>query len=287
MTDPRLVPCPLCKKDVPRPLIELNEPFMRIVKCQACGMMYQSPQMPESSIEDAHTHFEEYTHYPDLNPAKTRLFEARIRRMAKAGLIPGDGSFLDVGTGYGAMLDAMAAALPPWRRMAIEISDSARTALASRGHASVAQAEDLAPDARFDWINLDNVLEHLPNPMEALADLRTRLKPGGMVYVEVPNEFLIHFKYVINDWARGFPKPPTFPGHMSLFTKRTLRSMGKQAGFQRIHIWQEAIGDPWRLEALAGMKPTGKLKAILAFLRWTRMDKLLGLGYFLCARFEA
>jgi len=278
------VPCPLCGKDDPKVLLKTDQPFMRIVACGACGMMYQSPQVPESELGDAHLHFEEYTHYPSLNGAKVSLFKTRVAEMARRDNLGPSGAFLDVGTGYGAMLDAVADCLPGWSRMALEISGSAREQLKARGHDSVSLLEDLPVDAKFDWINLDNVLEHMPNPRGMLESLRSRLNPGGFLYVEVPNEAFIRLRYRVNDWARGFSKPPTFPGHMSLFTRQTLREMSQAAGFDRIRIWGESISSPWRIQALSGMSPTGKLHLILGFLRWTRLDLATGQGYFLCAR---
>jgi SAM-dependent methyltransferase len=40
---------------------------------------------------------------------------------------------------------------------------------------------------KFDVITLWHVLEHLPDPFETLVCLRTLLKPGGVVAIEVPN----------------------------------------------------------------------------------------------------
>lgn len=280
---PMPVPCPLCGEDDPSPLFRVGDPFMSIVRCRACRMMYQSPRIPESEMGDAHLHFEEYSHYPALNAAKFELFAHRVDQLTEKADLPQAGAFLDIGTGYGSMLDAIADRYPAWDRTAVEISLSAREELARRGHHAIGSMAELPPDARYDWINLDNVLEHLPDPLADLRRIRERLTPEGFVYVEVPNEWLIQFKYRINDWARGFSKPPTFPGHMSLFTRRTLKAMSDSAGFTRAEIWSESISAPWRIQALAGIEPDDRLKRILAVLRRTKLDLILGQGYFLCA----
>ncbi|MBI5479982.1 MAG: methyltransferase domain-containing protein [Deltaproteobacteria bacterium] len=42
------------------------------------------------------------------------------------------------------------------------------------------------PDARFDVVVCDAILEHVPAPTTAIRELRRVLKPGGRVWVEVP-----------------------------------------------------------------------------------------------------
>ncbi len=42
--------------------------------------------------------------------------------------------------------------------------------------------------AMFDVIHLGDVLEHLPNPCQTLKEILSRLKPGGLLFVEGPLE---------------------------------------------------------------------------------------------------
>ncbi|MFQ5771347.1 MAG: class I SAM-dependent methyltransferase [bacterium] len=50
--------------------------------------------------------------------------------------------------------------------------------------------EDLRyPNASFDWVILQDVLEHLPNPDRAIKEIRRVLKPGGLVYISTPNRW--------------------------------------------------------------------------------------------------
>jgi len=49
-------------------------------------------------------------------------------------------------------------------------------------------AEDLQDVARYDLVILDNVLEHLPHQRPALRRVAASLKPGGVVFILVPNK---------------------------------------------------------------------------------------------------
>ena len=46
----------------------------------------------------------------------------------------------------------------------------------------VEQAENL----RFDFINTEQVFEHISEPLETLKELKTLLKPGGIIKISVP-----------------------------------------------------------------------------------------------------
>jgi SAM-dependent methyltransferase len=106
------------------------------------------------------------------------------------------------------MLDAVRTLLPKWRVAGVEISSSARAVLLARGYSALPGIEALGAAAKFDWINMDNVLEHMPDPRAVLTRLKTHLSPGGFIYIDVPNESFFPFRYRINDLARGFRKPP-------------------------------------------------------------------------------
>jgi SAM-dependent methyltransferase len=56
------------------------------------------------------------------------------------------------------------------------------------------------PDESVDSIMLTEVLEHVREPSEALAEARRVLKPGGQLYVTVPMTWGLH--YVPHDYYR-------------------------------------------------------------------------------------
>jgi len=51
---------------------------------------------------------------------------------------------------------------------------------------------ELFKDKKFDFIMMDQVLEHVPNPRETLIDAFRLLKPGGIFFLSVPPQ----------DWSR-------------------------------------------------------------------------------------
>ncbi len=79
-------------------------------------------------------------------------------------------------------------------------------------------------DGRFDRVLFNQVLEHLPEPDRALAELHRVLKPGGKIFCSVPLFFGEH--QVPHDYYR--------------YTQFALRRLFEQAGFEIERIrWLE------------------------------------------------
>ena len=105
---------------------------------------------------------------------------------------PAGSSVLEAGCGVGAQTVTLARNSPGARFTCIDLSprslDAARSRVraASLENVTLRQADifDLPyPEASFDHVFLCFVLEHLREPLEALAILRSRLRPGGSLTV--------------------------------------------------------------------------------------------------------
>jgi 2-polyprenyl-3-methyl-5-hydroxy-6-metoxy-1,4-benzoquinol methylase len=106
----------------------------------------------------------------------------------------GDLDVLDVGCGYGHTAIELArrcrhvVGLEP----SLPLLEYARGLLAESGLPNIEFRQggvfDLAETSRYDLIVLDNVLEHLPDQSRALETLSAALRPGGLLYLLVPNK---------------------------------------------------------------------------------------------------
>ena len=97
---------------------------------------------------------------------------------------------LDVGCGPGTITADLARLVAPGAVVAIDaaagILGEARATAAARGVDNVAfdQADVLAlpyPDGHFDVVHAHQVLQHLPDPVAALREMRRVCRPGGVV----------------------------------------------------------------------------------------------------------
>jgi SAM-dependent methyltransferase len=155
--------------------------------------------------------------WPDFRrEAEALLRLARVRPESRV---------LELGCGGGELL---------WRArqlaafaVGVDLSPEAlRLAKAVRGlPVLLARAESL-PFARdsFNAVLAQHLLEHLPDPVEALREWRRVLRPGGVLALVTPNA--------------AYPDPDHFhdESHATLFTAKLLRSALEEAGFRVAHL---------------------------------------------------
>jgi SAM-dependent methyltransferase len=96
------------------------------------------------------------------------------------------GRLLDIGAWCGTLVAEMA---DTYEVVGCELSEPAAAYARSRGldvRCSSFQTAGLAPES-FDIVTIVDVLEHLPEPTLVLEKIRDLLKPGGILYIKVPN----------------------------------------------------------------------------------------------------
>lgn len=101
---------------------------------------------------------------------------------------------------------------------ALEPDEGLRRRILGRGVAAVPGPEDLA-DRHFGYIYTLNVLEHIPDDVAALRQLRTKLAPGGTLLVYVP---AFQVLYTGMDAKVG---------HVRRYTRGSLTAAVRAAGF--------------------------------------------------------
>jgi SAM-dependent methyltransferase len=132
----------------------------------------------------------------------------------------GDGAFLRQFRQAGRLVDA------------VEIDDGLRNGLADVGGRIFGNIRD-APDHSYDFIYSINVLEHIPELVAEIRELKRVLRPGGVLFVFVPA-----FKVL---WT----SLDTEVGHVTRFTRWSLVSALREGGFGvRSVTYFDALGFP-------------------------------------------
>ncbi len=102
-------------------------------------------------------------------------------------LSPQGGTLVDVGCGAGTLLSLGQAR--GWKGIGFDLSIQAVDY--ARAHGVEASAQGFSPcplaDETADAVTFVNVLDHLREPLEALREAWRILRPGGVLYVRVPN----------------------------------------------------------------------------------------------------
>jgi len=129
------------------------------------------------------------------------------------------GRALDVGCGIGDMVCYRA------NTVGVDVNPKAVAYCCSRGLAVQRMEPDLLPfpEAEFNAVVLDNVLEHLDRPERLLAEIHRVLKFEGTFVVGVPGE-------------RGFASDPDHKRH---YSEPALLRCIQSAGFEPLRVFHQ------------------------------------------------
>ena len=150
-------------------------------------------------------------------------------------------SLLDVGSGPGTITADLAALVAPGRVTALEATPEAialtRAEIERRGLDNVTyvvgdvHALDL-PDGEFDVVHAHQVLQHVADPVKALAEMRRVAKPGGIVAARDGD-------YAAFTW---FPQLPVLDEWLALYRRVARINGGEPDAGRRLLSWARAAG---------------------------------------------
>jgi 2-polyprenyl-3-methyl-5-hydroxy-6-metoxy-1,4-benzoquinol methylase len=168
---------------------------------------------------------------------RTRRFgQERVRLMADHLPDAAKPAYLDVGCSTGFVVEAARDA--GWNAVGIDLNPSAIEFGRSRGLDVRAVAlEDVAfePES-FDAVSLFDVLEHLLDPGRTLRACTRLLRPGGIVFLYVPNydsaSRLLMGKDAHFIW-------PTH--HLNYYTPATMRDLMAREGLDTVYLATEGL----------------------------------------------
>lgn len=161
-------------------------------------------------------------------------------RLIDIGRMVGGGRarILDIGAANGAFL-AGARALG-WEIEGVELSQTSSD-MAYRHFGINLHTYSLHdaqfPAGWFDAVHMSHVLEHMPDPWATLLEIHRILRPGGVLAIEVPNEFNDLFGTLRSRLLGRHREPYAVPSpHTHFFTPATLKRLVEDTGFEVCHM---------------------------------------------------
>jgi SAM-dependent methyltransferase len=93
----------------------------------------------------------------------------------------------------------------------------------------------------FDFINAEQVFEHLTEPAATLRKLIRSLKPHGVIKIGVPFDRALDAKLLAPDWRAMKSSPASLNAvapieHLNAFNPEALGKLGALAGLRRLSI---------------------------------------------------
>ena len=188
---------------------------------------------------------------------------------------PSDVKMLDFGMGWGR-----------WPRLAAAFGAEAYGVELAAAQAEYAGGQGVRvltleqlPDDTFDFVNSEQVFEHLVEPRETMIRLAHAVAPGGWLKLNVPKSDDIERRLRDGEWTaprrtRGSLYAVAPLEHLNLFDDQALDELGRQAGLRREHpgaaaVYRSTVGlwPPRALARGAARPPLRRLKPGAAFFR--------------------
>ncbi|HUJ78829.1 MAG TPA: class I SAM-dependent methyltransferase [Nitrospiria bacterium] len=237
--------CPLCGGTASRVIEQCGDVSTRL--CEQCDVAYLAPA-PAMSELSAHYDEAYYSAWmTSQQRARRRLWRQRLKLVRSRRSC---GELLDVGCGDGSFLEAAQTA--GYLCAGTELSEYAAEWVRRGLHIPVMTGPVRAiewPVASFDIVTMWHVLEHLANPRGDLAIVYRLLRPGGLLFVAVPNRHSALFNAVYR-LIKGVPPPFFMPDerelHLFHFTPGGLRRLLEGAGFAVVTTGMDVEDADWR-----------------------------------------
>jgi SAM-dependent methyltransferase len=239
-------PCAVCDSISEQPLTVDNG--FRINRCVECGFVFVNPRPLQDSLIELYANAdqnpcasEDYEPFEYELPVLTKILQ-QIQKYA------GTGRLFEIGCGRGDFLSLA-------RSCGFSVSGCDLFAGSKLNiddiklYDGTLKAANLGSN-EYDVVVIRNTLEHLFDPRGELEEIRRILKPGGYLYLKVPNvafEQGFRCRLVVRR-SHAFEAPY----HLNHFSPRTLRLLLQRTGLQFISwsIEQPTIEPEWKSNLL-------------------------------------
>ncbi|MDB5047900.1 MAG: Methyltransferase type 11 [Fibrobacteres bacterium] len=207
----------------------------QVSKCRGCGFIWQANILGPEGMGKLYGDWI----VPEESLAKKKSSDFSVFRdyalqvqtiSLLVGRKPVETEVLDFGMGWGFW--CLMAKAHGFNVRGLEISKD-RIAFA-RGN-GIDVREDIAAlsDRKYDFINTEQVFEHLDTPRDTIDSIVALLKPGGFVRISVPDGSAIEAKLRQPGWKAA--KDAIHPlEHINCFTHASLVKLGETAGLKPV-----------------------------------------------------
>ncbi|MHB8882703.1 MAG: class I SAM-dependent methyltransferase [Thermodesulfovibrionales bacterium] len=200
-----------------------SQPGASLLRCLNCGLVRAKPMPSDEEIAAFYEKDEIGQTMTSSDAAVSDCLLSIIEAYQPKGRL------IDIGTWYGDFL--VAAKKRGWNVAGVELSLKACEFLTTKHditmiHGTVTDATKHFGRGSFDVVTMFHVLEHIRLPADYMKDVSSLLKPGGLVFLRVPNVDAIMFSLLGKHWNQlGLPL------HLYFYSPFTIQAMLEKCGF--------------------------------------------------------
>jgi len=240
----------------------LTKGQFNIVRCTRCNLIRTNPRMSGKYLMDAvyqtdASHIDRFQRFY-LHSRKTnyRRWLTHLEPFRKINRL------LDVGCGPGYFLEE--ASTLGWEPIGIEPS-AAQVGFGAKQGLSViwGRAEEIQSlvEGEFDVVTFWDVFEHLADPLTVALAVHSVLRPGGVVFMRLPDASILSIKSSLHVHERPpysvyikyiFPWYPD--RHLYHYSPETLSNLMTRAGFNALDSWSYETMDEKVIDASSWWK---------------------------------
>lgn len=242
--------CPVCNSTSIKPAItvkdhSVSKETFSIWECSNCSLRF-TQDVPDVTSIGKYYQSEDYISHSNTSRGLINQLYQKVRNHTlsqKADLIirhtAKQGKILDMGAGIGAFLNTMKNR--GWETTGIEPDAGARQQakqLFGINLSSIEIFDDMKPGS-FDAITLWHVLEHVHLLHDYMKRLKELLKPGGKIFIAVPNYQSTDSSIYSSYWAAY-----DVPRHLYHFTPKSIEVLVEKHELKLIDkkpMWFDSI----------------------------------------------
>jgi 2-polyprenyl-3-methyl-5-hydroxy-6-metoxy-1,4-benzoquinol methylase len=243
------IACAICGSYLSeRSAVRLGRSCLRV--CAQCGSWTYFPRAGTADQAAIHNSEDYFSHpYFELRRTVTAAQRRRCRELflrlsppLELATLKGQ-NLLDIGCDTGAFLRT---AQEEFGIVPIGIDVAERSVQAARREGVEAYQTTIeeapARVSGFSVITAIDLIEHVPDPKQFLGEVRKRLRPNGVLYLETPNidSMVYRAGQVLSGFTGGHPRKLLErlfpPQHLQYFNPGSLRRLAQSVGFEIIHL---------------------------------------------------
>lgn len=219
-------------------------PPFGVLCCTACSLRWLSPRPDAGGYKLLYSDALYFggkgaapEGYAELAKGRVGYFRTRIRTIRKIAASDNPLTILDYGAATGEFVRA--ARVEGHACTGIELSADARAtakAVNDVGLLSADGAEQIR-EMQFDVVHMNHVLEHMPNPLSHLHWCHRVLRPGGLLILEVPQQFendLDRLRRLLHVGGRQMRFDAYSLHHTYFFTLYAMGLLLQRSGFETL-----------------------------------------------------